>query len=211
MPRYYTPSEVQQHSQLNDCWVSWHGKVYDLTSLTRDRHSDPLIAPIAAAAGTDISHWFDAETGDIKTFIDPVAEIRVYYTPQGRFLHIPSTTPSTGAATENPWWMEPRFCIGNLSKKTRKIRIINTLTHQEHEIEVCVEQTLKDILERYLEFNAHAGSYTWKRLGRVLDMNKTLEENGIPDESDKYADLAVDDDYYTPALHLYFNDDHTSA
>lgn len=33
-----------------------------------------------------------------------------------------------------------------------------------------------------MQYNVHAASYTWKRLGKVLDMNKTLQENGIADE-----------------------------
>jgi hypothetical protein len=36
-------------------------------------------------------------------------------------------------------------------------------------------------LTRYKKHNKHGGSYTWKRLGRPLDMEKTLAENGIED------------------------------
>jgi hypothetical protein len=42
---------------------------------------------------------------------------------------------------------------------------------------------------RYLPYNSHAGSYTWKFLGNVLDMNLTLEENNVPDERELYAKL----------------------
>jgi len=31
--RYYTPAEVAIHNKENDCWVSFLGKVYDLTPL----------------------------------------------------------------------------------------------------------------------------------------------------------------------------------
>jgi hypothetical protein len=40
-------------------------------------------------------------------------------------------------------------------------------------------------------------------------MTKTLDGNGVPDETDEFEDLAIRDNYYTPALHLYFNDDLT--
>ena len=33
--RYYTPAEVSQHNHADDCWVSFLGKVYDLTPLLR--------------------------------------------------------------------------------------------------------------------------------------------------------------------------------
>ena len=65
---------------------------------------------------------------------------------------------------------------------------------------------------RYLEINAHAGSYKWRRQegeSRELDMAKTLEDNGIIDESDEFESLGLPNDYYIPALHIYFNDDLT--
>ena len=62
-------------------------------------------------------------------------------------------------------------------KKVRKIMIVNTLTHQENIIEVCSEETIYEILDRYKVINEHAESYTWKRTQRVLDMELTLEEN----------------------------------
>ena len=102
------------------------------------------------------------------------------------------------------------------------------LTKDEHVLEVCSEETLGQIRARYLSRNAHAHSYTWKHLRRVLDMNKTLEgfnishshsslwlftfaENGIPDEDAEFEELGLDRDEYIPTLHLYFNDDLTEA
>ena len=35
-PRYYTPKEVAAHNAPGDCWVSYLGKVYDLTSLCKE-------------------------------------------------------------------------------------------------------------------------------------------------------------------------------
>lgn len=42
-------------------------------------------------------------------------------------------------------------------------------------------------------------------------MNKTLEENGVLDESEEYYKLSMNDEQFLPALHLYFNDDLTEA
>lgn len=53
-------------------------------------------------------------------------------------------------------------------------------------IQVPCEETINEILDRYKEFNAHAASYTWKRLGRPLEMESTLDQNGIPDETDDF-------------------------
>ena len=45
----------------------------------------------------------------------------------------------------------------------------------------------------------------------VLDMDKTLTENGVPDEDVEFEKLNIPDDYYIPAIHIYFNDDLTDA
>ena len=85
------------------------------------------------------------------------------------------------------------------------------LTKHEDVQEVACEESMNEILDRYLELNVHAASYTWKRLGKVLDMDKNLEENGIPDETEELLELGIDLDDYIPAIHLYFDDDLTIA
>lgn len=35
-PRYFTPAEVSAHNAPSDCWVSFLGKVYDLTPLCKE-------------------------------------------------------------------------------------------------------------------------------------------------------------------------------
>ena len=95
------------------------------------------------------------------------------------------------------------------------IKVVNMVTRVEDVITICAEETIADVRERYLEYNAHSLSYTWKAVLRdefvVLDMAKTLEENGIPDESDTFVDLNMDYDFYIPTLHIYFNDDLSEA
>ena len=93
-----------------------------------------------------------------------------YHCPQGRFLHIPPFEPDADWENDfiKAWWHEDSYCIGNLTTKTRKIRIINMLTHHDTILEVCSEETINEILDRYMEFNEHAASYTWKRLKRPL-------------------------------------------
>ena len=44
-------------------------------------------------------------------------------------------------------------------------------------IEVCTEETVNEILARYLNYNSHAGSYTWKYKGNELSMSNTLGKN----------------------------------
>lgn len=40
----------------------------------------------------------------------------------------------------------------------------------------------------------------------MIKMNKTMDENGIPDEREKMAELGIPKSYYTPSVQLYYND-----
>uniref|UniRef100_A0A8C9MBA6 Cytochrome b5 domain containing 1 n=1 Tax=Panthera tigris altaica TaxID=74533 RepID=A0A8C9MBA6_PANTA len=75
--------------------------------------------------------------------------------------------------------------------------------------EVGALESMWEILHRYLPYNAHAASYTWKYEGKNLNMDHTLEQNGIRDEDDEFDYLSMDGAPYTPAILLYFNDDLT--
>jgi len=205
MPKYFTPNEVRLHRSADDIWVSYMGRVYDLTNLCETHAGNVLLRPIIANAGKDITHWFDLTTKDIRKHIDPKSGLRCYYCPHGRFLDI----PEVGEEAQDPWWQGNKYLVGYLSEKVRKIRIINTLTSQENKIEVCSEDTMEDILSRYLTYNRHATSYTWKFEGRILNMEKTLSGNGIEDEDAQFFDLSIDEDQWAPGIHLYFNDDLT--
>ena len=101
--------------------------------------------------------------------------------------------------------------VGYLTKKPRLIRIINTLTHHEETLEVPQEETLEEIQRRYMEINKHSKSYTWKDCyGKLLDLNKNLEENGIKDEASEYDYLDIPDaQRHIPSILIYFNDDLT--
>ena len=83
----------------------------------------------------------------------------------------------------SPWWENDLYIVGQLTRHVRKVRIINTLTRHDDVLECANEETINEILDRYLAINSHAASYTWKRLGKVLDMAKTLDDNGIMDDT----------------------------
>ncbi|CAG2257939.1 cytochrome b5 domain-containing protein 1-like [Mytilus galloprovincialis] len=212
-PKYFTPKEVAVHNTVDDLWVSFLGKVYNLTPLCEKYKGDVLLKPIIQAAGGDISHWFNPKTKDIRTHVDPQTGCEIPYCPNGRFVHIPPPYPDSFWANDfgRPWWKDDSYLVGILSQKTRKVKIINTLTSQDHVIEVCSEEIMTEILERYLKYNAHAASYTWKYDSRNLVMGSTLEENGIEDEDEEFYKLSMNDDTFLQAIHLYFNDDLTEA
>ncbi|KAL3862373.1 hypothetical protein ACJMK2_008344 [Sinanodonta woodiana] len=210
-PKYFTPAEVRVHNTADDLWVSFLGRVYNLTPLCERYKGDVLLKPIVQAAGQDISHWFNPKTKSIRTHIDPLTGCVIPYCPNGRFVHIPPPYPDSNWANDfgRPWWKDDEYLVGILSKKTRTIKIINTLTSQEQTLEVCSEEIMSEILQRYLKYNAHAASYTWKYDGKNLDMQKTLEQNGIEDDDEEFYKLSMNDDTFLRAVHLYFNDDLT--
>lgn len=74
----------------------------------------------------------------IRKQIDPLTGCLRYRTPRGRFVHIPPPLPRSDWANDfgTPWWMGTTYLVGRLSAKTRNIRIINTLTSQEHTLQV---------------------------------------------------------------------------
>lgn len=215
MVKYYTADEVAEHNSDDDCWVSVFENVFDMTSLITANRG-PLAMPIIEAAGTSISHWFERKSNEVKTFIDPELNIEIPYTPMGRFIHVPPPHPVANLASlDLPWWKDQSMIVGKLTQKTRTIKVVNMLARTDDIVRTCEEETINDIRDRYMEYNKHAGSYTWKALINNdfvnLDMLKTLAENSVPDESEKFFKLGLDDDFDIPTLHIYYDDDLTYA
>jgi hypothetical protein len=46
---------------------------------------------------------------------------------------------------------------------------------------------------------------------RELNMNQTLLDNGVADESGTFENLDMPTDFHIPVLHVYWNDDLTVA
>lgn len=215
--RYHLPYEVAQHNTPGDIWISFLGNVVDLTSLVRE-YSGALSEPLIRVAGTDVSHWFDEQTRDVKKHVDAVTNLVRYYTPMGLFPHIPPSEPMANWDTSFgiPWWKDKKFFIGKLSSQVRIIRIKNVLTNTENTVEVPCEETVAEIRERYLEINAHAHSYTFKAIissidgsseFEELDLRKTLQENGVIDETATFEDHSIPSNEFVPVIHAYWNDE----
>merc|ERR1719335_1015237 len=138
---------------------------------------------------------------------------RAVYCPQGRYVHVPPVTPDSNWYNdfEIPWWRDEKYTVGSLAAATIKIRVLNLLTKQTCDLEVPVEETINEIQARYEKHNQHAGSYVWKRLGMPLDMQSTLEDNGVKDDSAELLSVGIDPEDHVPVLHLYFSDDLTEA
>ncbi|XP_022206273.2 cytochrome b5 domain-containing protein 1 isoform X1 [Nilaparvata lugens] len=205
--------DVVLHNKPDDCWVIIFGLVRDLTPLIEEYQNSPegkdMVKPILAFAGKDISHWFDARTGDMKRHVHPITGALVQWTPHGRIPHVGIETAGTDwtPPPRLPWWMDSRYVVARLTAQERQIRILNMLTGLEAQLCVCAEDTINQIQERYLQFNAHAHSYLWTYDRRPLQMDKTLQGNRIYDERQTFEDLEMPATFYVPCLMLYFKDD----
>jgi hypothetical protein len=116
MVKYFTKEELAVHNNPEDCWVCIFDKVYDISELIMENRG-VLSNPLVEAGGSSISHWFNEKTGDLKTFIDPVRNIEMYYTPNGRFIHVPPTDPVDRTEVVSlPWWRDSKYIIGQVGR-----------------------------------------------------------------------------------------------
>ncbi|KAJ8722390.1 hypothetical protein PYW07_003570 [Mythimna separata] len=165
-----------------------------------------LAMTILMYAGKDLSYWF--KDGNWVQQIHPITGSTVTYRKHGHGYRNP-VVPSTRWRPFEPWWRGDKYVVGKATAKTRPIRITNTLTGSTVTLEVCSEETIYEIMMRYLPHNSHLMSYTWRYMGKSLCLKKTLEENGILDERDRFNDVALAENMHIPAILLYYDDDLT--
>ncbi|KAH8262726.1 cytochrome b5 domain-containing protein 1 [Drosophila bipectinata] len=207
--RYYLKDEVVGHNKKDDFWVIIHMNVFDLTEMLKDRtdHWNRNLDYLMAHAGKDLTHFFH-ENGEPRTEISPsTGRPRVLFPP------ILEVAISEFSKTKGAMWsQDPFYHIGRVTTRPRVIRIINTLTGRTQFMTVCNEDSIYDIQQKYKQrYNHHAGSYEWRKFSNggktcsVLDLNGTLDENGLIDEEDSTVELPP------PSIWLYYTDDITIA
>lgn len=214
----YCASDVARHNSAECLWVSIasQGKVFDVTRLVA---LGDEAGPLLARGGDDVSHWFNESGLAVRTRVDSNTNRLVAHTPDGRFPHIAPLAPVTDWVPDwvEPWWLDAGFVVGVLTSTPRSISIINTLTSDEHAMDVGGEQTIAAIAEKFLYYNAHARGYTWRAIvggkNRALDMDKTLGENGLPDDAAELEKIGIDstDEAMLTVLFLEYDDTRTIA
>ena len=106
----FGPFEVILHNKPDDCWISFLGKVFDVTPLIKQYKREDCVKPLIAFAGKDVSNWFDERTGDIQYRVHPITGVEVPYLPHGPLPETECEVPSTKwRPYENPpWWMSQK-------------------------------------------------------------------------------------------------------
>ncbi|KAH8298212.1 hypothetical protein KR018_011029 [Drosophila ironensis] len=207
--RYYLKDEVVCHNKKDDCWVVIHRNVFDLTPMLKDRtdHWNRNLDYLMAHAGKDLTHFFH-ENGEPRTEISSsTGRPRVLFPP------ILEVAISEFSKTRGTMWSQDSFYhVGRVTRRPRLIRLINVLTGTTQYMTVCNEDSIFDIQQKYKQrYNHHAGSYEWRKFSNggktpsVLDLNGTLDENGLTDDEDSTVELPP------PSIWLYYTDDITIA
>ena len=154
--RWFMRKDVAHHCHYGDLWLSLLGRVLDLTNLV-SRHTGSAVQPLIDAAGTDVSHWFDPSTGDVRTHVSPITEHEAPYTPRRNggvaFLHVPDhsrVASDVEAPPEVPWWRDESLVVGRLTARSRKVRLLNMESTLEVTLEVPSEEIIADIAARYV-------------------------------------------------------------
>ncbi|CAG4913415.1 unnamed protein product [Colias eurytheme] len=166
-----------------------------------------LATTVLAYAGKDVSHWFNGD--DWVHYTHPIVGVSTPYHVHGPGYRQPVVPSTRWRPPCCPWWLNEGNVVGKVTAKTRPIRITNTLTGTSVTLEVCSEETIYQIMMRYLPHNSHMLSYTWRYMNRPLNYEKTLELNGVLDEREVFNELALPENLHIPDLLLYYNDDLT--
>lgn len=236
---YYTETEVENHCFADDCWVCLYGDVLDLTNLIQSHLEErpeqkQLLKPLLRHAGKDVSHFFKRETKEEGSSVfSPKHEAQDFdkNRRQGKteqamktFLHMcPEAPLSTFDTLIVPWWEQRELIIGHLTEEPVVLQLMNTLLVEQGcdaesrtIIEAAKEESLEEIGKRYLPFNAHANAYVWKVLQqngrhRILDMEQTLEENGIEVRTNEVKKLGLKRENAVITIFLSYKDDAITA
>ncbi|KAG8236761.1 hypothetical protein J437_LFUL015826, partial [Ladona fulva] len=125
---YFTPYEVALHNSKDDLWVSYLGRVYDLTSLVKEFYGLDAIKPIVAHSGKDITEWF--QSSEVEEHIHPVTFCRTPCRFHGGLLHTGPVAPCVFWKPINkvPWWKNSNYMVGHMTECSRRVRIVNVLT-----------------------------------------------------------------------------------
>jgi hypothetical protein len=217
---FYSAEDVAEHKLLTDCWVSMFSRVYNLTpainclppSTNPATYPNHRMLPIISASGTDISHWFDSRTRQPKRHWNPETGLCEYDVPfdAEAFLHLPPIEPLSNWPDRHvkPWWESHEYCIGRLSNHNRQpLNILNVLTSEQQTVYFCREENFEAIIERFLTWNENAENYTWKYLGKEIDVKKSVEENGIYVNRESEEEKRNESMDFIPTVHIFFNDD----
>ncbi len=200
---FYTLTELAQHNDSTDAWICIFSDIYDITSLIQKIQGTSAYQQLIDHAGQDISSWFDEQTHEPRQRIDPQTSESVLLIPNLSIIE----------RLGPPFWKTKDFLIGRLTEHSRYIRLLHHFSPQHpYVLEVAEEETIGQIAKKFLKHNSHIFSYLWRYNGQILDFNKTLTENGIPNDElfhDKYGWRS--DNENCPTIFLYFSDDLTIA
>lgn len=127
-------------------------------------------------AGKDLSRYFN-ELGE------PLERVNQH------IKNVPVFPPAFEKESDDHdfWWCGDGYVVGKITRVERRVRIINTLTRKTISMNVCEEDSIEKIKQKYAKrFNRNADNYIWRKTSSSdpkpgqLFMDKTLTQNDIP-------------------------------
>lgn len=209
----FTRDEVVIHNSPDDIWVIVNGLVFDLTNLVqrRSKTMNDVSLRFAVSSWVIRFKWFQS----VRWLVQFAGkDLSRGFNEHGEPLHrvnqhiesVPVFPPAYEKETAEAdfWWRDPNNIIGKITCVERRIRIVNTLTRKTIFMNVCEEDSIKKIQQKYAEkFNRDAGNYKWRKTTSLdnksghLFLDKTLTQNGLIYE--KHEKLGL-----PPALWLFY-------
>lgn len=212
-------ADVSRHSLRHDAWLIVHSIVIDLTAACLGAPFAEA-APWLALAGGDASHLFLEQAGeggvdtapharDADDARDLALRSDAALSPSLRAaLHVPARAPTTlRACVALPWWRDARLRVARLTHDPRHLRLVNSLTGEEHRLGVAGEEPVAEMMARAAAVNAHCAAYRWlvpvPRAGGAagggggggglveLDPARTLDEQGLAPDAGGDGELDV--------------------
>jgi hypothetical protein len=153
MPKYFTKKEVALHNKTEDAWLIVSGKIYNLSSVISKYGPDAEeLKPLLMFAGKDVSHWFEKDTDNVKHFPPPISEKSsskyVNYSQFVNYVDIDSgkkmpfslhgIPPHVLDAPKIRWWNDEKLLVGEITRKSRLVKIINAIIGNSTILEVGV-------------------------------------------------------------------------
>ncbi|MES1913173.1 MAG: hypothetical protein MHM6MM_005388 [Cercozoa sp. M6MM] len=186
--RVWTRQEVLDSLADGQWLVTAHGCVLDVSDLVGLKPSDARISIdpkqsqwLRDMAGHDISHTFSGcdEEGTLQA-LTRRHEVSMLPVPVlGEYSFVPAVEDTT---RDKEWWRQKHRYVGTITARAWTVDIVNELTGLTQRLCVCDEDSMDEVVRKYLaSFGRHGEQsleqFEWFLGNSSLDMQVTIGEN----------------------------------
>jgi Cytochrome b5-like Heme/Steroid binding domain len=151
-----------------------------------------------------VSDCFVAVDGSVYDFSRTIVNRQLPYGVERSILEQSGSELKRGVSQINEALNFQHLKVGNLASKSRLIKIVNSLTGNSVSLWIPSTFTILEITQAYAKFNFHVAAYDLRFLGKLLDLSKTLDEQGITDQTAELKRVGLKQDEHAVVLHAEF-------